>query len=484
MFRLPVSHPVRSAITLFVPLCAAACQPSAARRGATVLFASGADLQSINPLITLHPLARQVQRYVLLTTLARYDSKLAPQPYLARRWEWSVAGRLLTFHLEPAVRWHDGVPTTARDVEWTLDAARDPATGYPRVSDLAAVDSVAVPDDSTLTLRFSTPQATFPDVLTDLAILPAHLLDTVPHSRLREAGWNAAPVGNGPFRFVAHEANRRWVFAANREFPPSLGGPPRLDRFIVVVVDEPTTKLAALTAGELDMAGIQPAHAAFVERDPHLRVLTYPLLLTYGIVLNTRHPPFDVSTVRRALDGALDRPEIVDGYLYGFGTPAQGPVPPDVPGYLPVAASEAPVAPRADSPARIRFELLTVGSGEAALEQMVQAQLARAGFDVVIRQLELSALLARVYGPAHDFDAAVLGIPGDAGLGYLGPLAALAGIPAPADPHTAQRLFADSVPVAFLYHARGLQGMNRRLRGVTMDLRGELATVHDWWIPR
>ncbi len=59
------------------------------------MFASGADLQSINPLLTTHPLARQVQRYVLLTTLARYDSALAPQPYLARDWqlEWRSAAR-------------------------------------------------------------------------------------------------------------------------------------------------------------------------------------------------------------------------------------------------------------------------------------------------------------------------------------------------------------------------------------------------------
>ena len=99
-----------------------------------------------------------------------------------------------------------------------------------------------------------------------------------------------------------------------------------------------------------------------------------------------------------------------------------------------------------------------------------------------IRQLELSAFLARVYGPAHDFDAAVLGVPGDAGLAYLGPLAAVAGLAAPPDPAAAQRMFADSVPVAFLYHARGLQGMNRRVHGVTMDLRGELPTVHDWWV--
>ena len=206
-------------------------------------------------------------------------------------------------------------------------------------------------------------------------------------------------------------------------------------------------------------------------------MLTYPLLLTYGIVLNTRRPPFDSPAARRRLDAAIDRREIVDGYLYGFGTPARSPVPPDVPGYVPVTGESG--APAASGPP-LRFELLTVGSGEAPLEQMVQARLRAVGIEATIRQLELSAFLARVYGPAHDFDAAVLGIPGDPGLGYLGPLAALAGMRAPDDPAAAQRFFADSLPVIALYHARGLQGMNRRVRGVTMDLRGELPTVHDW----
>jgi len=457
----------------------AGCQPTAARRGATVLFASGADLQSINPLLTLHPLARQVQRYVFLTTLARYDSALVPQPYLARRWSWSPDRRALTFRLAAGVRWHDGIPTTARDVRWTLDAARDPLVGYPRAAELAGLDSVVASDDSTVTLRFAAPPAAFPDVLTDLAILPAHLLDTVPRDRLRQAAWNEAPVGNGPFRFVAHEPNRRWVFAANPDFPAALGGPPRLERLIVVVVDEPATKLAALTAGELDFAGIQPAHASFVARDPALAVLSYPLLLTYGIVLNTRRPPFNALAARRRLDAAIDRREIVDGYLYGFGTPAREPVPPDVPGYVQVSGDTSTT----DGPGPpMRFELLTVGSGEAPLEQMVQAHLRSAGIDVSIRQLELSAFLARAYGPVHDFDAAVLGISGDAGLAYLGPLASLAGLTPPGDPAAAQRLFADSIPVVVLYHARGLQGMNRRVHGVTMDRRGELPTVHDWWV--
>jgi peptide/nickel transport system substrate-binding protein len=447
-----------------------------------VLFASGADLQSINPLLTVHPLAHQVQRYVLLTTLARYDSSLTPRPYLARAWTWSGDRRRLTFHLETAVSWHDGRATTARDVVWTLNAARDPATGYPRANEMTVLESISGPNDSTVVLRFRTPQAGFPDLLTDLAILPAHLLENVPRGRLREAIWNALPVGNGPFRFVSHEPNRRWVFAANRTFPQALGGPPRLERFIVVVVDEPTTKLAALTSGELDFAGIQPAHAEFVDRDPNLRVVSYPLLMTYGIVFNTRRAPFDQLRVRQALSDAIDRDELVQGYIYGFGTPAVGPVPPGAPNYLPIApASQTSTVPLQR---RISFELLTVGSGEAALEQMVQARLRSAGFDLTIRQLELSAFLARLYGPAHAFDAAVLGTPGDLGLGYLGPLAALAGLQVPADPAAAQHMFADSLPVAFLYHARGLQGMSRRVHGVTMDLRGELPTVHDWWVDR
>src|SRR5213078_2788237 len=402
-----------------------ACGVSPARRGRTVIYASGADLQSVNPLFTTHPLAKQVQRYVLLTTLARYDSALVPQPYLARRWTWSAERTTLTFRLQPGVRWHDGVATTARDVVWTLNTACDSVTGYPRLSDLANVVSANDADDSTVIVRFSRPERELPDVFTDLAVLPAHLLDSIPRTRLRQAEWNAHPVGNGPFRFVTHESNRRWVFAANPTFPPALGGPPQLARFIVVVVDEPTTKLAALTVGEIDFAGIQPAHAAFVRRNPDLAVLDYPLIYPYGIVFNTRRPPFDDARVRRAVALALDRREIVDGYLYG---------------------------------------LLTVGSGEAPLEQMIQARLAGVGVRASIRQLELSAFLDRVNPRRHDFDAAVVGTAGDPGLGYLSQLADLAGLRAPADPATAQRLFRDSLPIAFLYHARGVQGMNRRVQ--------------------
>lgn len=454
---------------------AAACTGSATNRGDTIVFASGADLQSINPLLTTHPLAHQVQRYVLLTTLVRYDSSLVVEPYLARRWTWSPDSATLTFHLSQDVRWHDGVPTTARDVAWTLEAALDPATGYSRQSDLAELEHATVTDDSTVSLQFRAPQAGIPDVLTDLAILPAHLLDSVPHSRLRTAAWNQAPVGNGPFTYVSHTPNRRWVFAANPAFPASLGGTPQIGRFVIAVVDEPTTKLAALASGELDFAGINPAHATFVAGDPRLAVIRYPLLFTYVIAFNTRRPPFDDIALRRAVSRAVDRQSIVDGYLFGFATPAFGPAPG-------VATDTNHATTASGSP--VRFELLTVGSGEAALEQMIQSQLAPIGMTVDIRQLELSTFLDRVQGPAHDFDAAVMGVSGDMGMGQLAPMLRTAGMSVAGDRQALLRAFADAMPVAFLYHASGVQGMNRRVLGVRMDVRGELASLHDWHVRR
>src|SRR2546430_9437501 len=140
----------------------AACGGQAARRGRTVVYASGADLQSVNPLVTVHPLAKQVERYMLLTTLLRYDSTLAPQPYLARQWTWSPDRQMLVLRLQAGVRWHDGGATSARDVAWALNPPRAPPPGYPRPNDLPDAAFVNDPDDPTGGDRFAAPQRGVP----------------------------------------------------------------------------------------------------------------------------------------------------------------------------------------------------------------------------------------------------------------------------------------------------------------------------------
>jgi len=75
------------------------CGPSP-RPADVVVFASGSDLESANPLVTIHPLSRQVQRHALFVTLVRYDSGLTVQPYYARSWRWDASRTSLTVNLD------------------------------------------------------------------------------------------------------------------------------------------------------------------------------------------------------------------------------------------------------------------------------------------------------------------------------------------------------------------------------------------------
>ncbi len=126
-----------------------------------------------------------------------------------------------------------------------------------------------------------------------------------------------------------------------------------------------------------------------------------------------------------------------------------------------------------------------------------------------LRQLELASFLARAQASERDFDALVTGIPGDRSLGYVaamfggrdpGPTAYPGYRSAPFDAaleragratteaglhaawRDAQRVLARDHPTTWLYHARGVQGANRRVVAPAPDLRGELADIAAWRI--
>jgi peptide/nickel transport system substrate-binding protein len=355
--------------------------------------------------------------------------------------------------------------------------------------------------------------------------VPAHLLQRISRAELRRAAFSTAPVGNGPFRFASRRAGARWTFVRNDSFPAALGGPPRVRRLVVAVVDEATTKFAGLVSGELDVAGIAPTMAALAARDPSLRVLTYPVLFSTGIIFNPARAPFDDVRVRRAVDLAIRRDRIVDAAFAGLALPAGGPVPPANPLYAPVTPHYDPGAAdslldaagwardpgsgwRMRNGMQLTFELLTVGSGDNATEQLIQADLAERGIQMEIRQREFGAFLEAARARPPRFDALIAGIPGDPSLAYLAAMydsRAAGGALDYADYHTpaldslfaraaaapdtaairvawtaVQRELERQLPAVWLYHSRGVQGLDARLQGVTMDLRGELATVSRW----
>ena len=485
-----------------------------------MVVASGADLESANPLVTVHPMARQVQRYALFVTLARYAENLEPEPYLASRWEWSGDRRTLTFHLWHGLRWHDGIPTTARDVAFTLDAARDPETGYYRRGDLDGIERVEALDDSTVALTFAAPQPRFPAVLCELPIVPRHLLEGVPRAAFRTHPFARAPVGNGPFRFVERRARESWRFARVDDFPEALGGPAAIDELVIAVVDEATTKFAGLASGDLDLAGISPAMASLASSDPSLRLLTYPAAFTNVLVFNTTRPPFDDAKVRRAISAAINRERLVGVALHGMGVATTGPVFPGHVAYDSTAlrVDAAALLDRAGYPlvdgvrrrggAALTFALRSVGSGDNAMEQLIQADLRAVGVDVTLEQVELGTFLRDARAEPRAFDVLLTGIPGDLALSHVAAMFATTqrgGALDYAAFHTARldslldqaaratgpvaiaaawravsAALQDESPVAWLYHSRGVQGARRVLQGVEMDLRGELVSLTRW----
>ena len=515
-------------VVLLLAMGGACARPE--RPAGMVVMASGADLESGNPLVTMHPLSRQMQRHALFVTLVKLDRTLTPQPYFARAWQWDDTHRVLTMTLYDGLRWHDGVPTTASDVVFTMAAARDTALGSPRAGDLAALDSVIALNAHTVRLVFHEPQVTLPTVLAELPVVPQHLLDTVPRSRWRAHPYATAPVGNGPFRFVTRVAGRQWRFARNEAFPAALGGPPRLREIVVAVVDEAATKFAGLVSGELDVAGVSPAMAHLVERDESLVLLTPPALFSTVLAFNTTRAPFNDERVRRAVSLSINRARVVRAAVAGYATPATGAIPPGLP--FSTLGTPKPDIARADSlftasgwtraplnsttpspPPRTRngvpleITLLTVGSGDMAVEQLVQADLAAVGVRVTIRVMELATFLSTLRSPDKQFDVVLTGIPGDMAMGHLSALfastqrggaldytgyhdreldraLAAAQRAAPGEARSAwQRVDTEleqRMPVAWLYHARGVQGRSRRLDGVVMDLRGELVSIAQW----
>jgi peptide/nickel transport system substrate-binding protein len=255
-----------------------------------------------------------------------------------------------------------------------------------------------------------------------------------------------------------------------------------------------------------------------------MRVIDYPILFSTGLVFNVHKAPFDDPRVRRATSLSIDRKRIVSAALAGFGRPAAGPVPPESPLALPASVIQNTVAAdslfdaagwkRGANGVRQRggrafeLDLLTVGSGDNALEQLVQADLGVRGVRVNIRQVELGTFLTQARAGTKSFDVLVAGVPGDVALAFLGAMfesrqaggaldysgfrtpkldslfAVTRGARSDAERIIAwqavQRVLADETPVAWIYHSRGLQGISARLKNVVMDLRGEMPTLAEW----
>ena len=489
-----------------------------------IVIASGTDLEGMQPLTTVHPLSRQVQRYLVFTPLVRLSASLAPEPWAAAAWRWDSSRTELAFTIDTTLRWHDGAPVTAADAEFTLALARDRATGYARRADLESVSQVTTAGPASITLRFVRPQADLPLVLAELPLVPAHLLRNVPAAALRKQPFTFAPVGSGPYRVVSREPGRRWILERVASFPERMGGVAATRTLVIAVVDEATTKVAGLVSGALDIAGVNPATAALVRRDPTLRVLDYPTFFTNWLVFNPACSAVRDVRVRRAIALAIDRRQIVEAGVGGFGVPSAAlaadlardttpPEPARADSLLDAAGwARSANGPRERAKQPLELDMITVGTGDNPVEQLLQSDLRARGITLRIVTRDIGALLSSARTKATDHCLIYTGVAGDPGRSQLaalfdpasagGALDLGAARPASLTPAFARlrettdaaarelalrevlSILGDSVPATPVFHSRGVQGLSRRLQHVTIDLRGELFSAARWTLGR
>ncbi len=255
---------------------------------------------------------REVTYANIFEGLTRFGPDGSVQPGLARSWDISENGLEYTFHLADGVTFHDGTPMTAEDVKFSLDRARaeDSTNAQPQL--FRAIDTVEVIDDTTVRVTLEEPDGAF---LFNMAWGDAVILS--PES----AGDNASnPVGTGPFTFS------RWVQGDRVELernPDYWGDEVALTGATFKFISDPNAAFAAMMAGDIDAFPNFPAPETLAqfEADPRFEVIVGSTEGQTLLSMNHGHEALSDIRVRRALAHAINRQDIIDGAMFGYGTP-------------------------------------------------------------------------------------------------------------------------------------------------------------------
>ncbi|MGR3435718.1 MAG: ABC transporter substrate-binding protein [Shimia sp.] len=306
--------------------------------------------------------------------LTRFTADGAVVPALAESWEIGEDGLTYTFTLREGVTFHDGTAMDAEDVKFSLDRIGAEDSTNAQKALYAAIESVEVVDPRTVTVRLSRPNGA---MLFNLAWGDAVIV--APESAETLA---TAPIGTGPFMFDDWVQGDRIELSA---YDGYWGAAPALEAATFRFISDPTAAFAAVMAEDVDaFAGFPaPENLPQFEADPRFQVLVGNTEGETILSTNNRMPPFDDPVVRQALAHAIDRQEIVDGAMFGLGTPIGTHFAPHHPDYVDLTGQTA------HDPEKARRLLAEAGfaNGFTTTLKLPPPSYARRGGEIVAAQL-------------------------------------------------------------------------------------------------
>jgi len=253
----------------------------------------------------------------LYNNLVIYDQSAAQNsidtivPELGTSWQWNADKTKLTFKLREGVKWHDGKPFTAKDVQCTFDLLQGKGDNKlrqnPRKAWYSNLESVSVNGDFEVTFNLIRKQPAFIALLASgyTPIYPCHV----------DAGkMRTNPIGTGPFKFVEYKRNESIKVTRNPDYWKK--GRPLLDGIEYTIIRNRSTAALAFVSGKIDMGfpmAFTPAMVRDVKKQvPDAICEIQTTNVATNLIVNRDSPPFDNADVRRAMALALDRKSFID----------------------------------------------------------------------------------------------------------------------------------------------------------------------------
>ncbi|MGH2562447.1 MAG: ABC transporter substrate-binding protein [Thermomicrobiales bacterium] len=350
-------------------------------------------------------------------------------PDLADSWEIAPDGSAYTFTLRQNAAWHDGEPVTARDVAFTYSLALNPDTLSKQTGKLslimgaaaytakeaAEVAGIQVVDDSTIVFEMEFPNGLFLYEAV-LPILPEHILGSVAATDLETHDFFInAPVGSGPFRFVAYRPDQFVEVEAN---PDYHFGAPNIRRIVFNIIKSPDTIDVAIGRDEIDLPVFDGGTAvtSLFEKyvtDDRFRIDATQGSSVVGYGWNFRHDYLADPRIHQAFLHAIDRNALIQAFNAGNGTVFnsfmthswyQKPEWSELYPYDPERARALLQEADWDSSRTVGVNVITLANEQIrAMVAAEQQMLADVGFNVEFQEMEAAVWVEKFY-ETYDFE--------------------------------------------------------------------------------
>lgn len=374
-----------------------------------------APVQSLDPAHLYDSASIEVGMQVFRGLLTLDPQNMEIRPAHAERWEIKNNGRLYIFYLAKGARFHSGKEVTAEDFKYSFERILDPHTASELSGLLTVVKGgreklagktkettgIRVRGKYVLEMELAEPSPTF------LYVLVHPGLAVVDRSAVEKAGTDFGTqaaqgllAGTGPFR-VTDWNNSQIELKANSDY---FKGRPYLDKVIYRFIKEETTALNEYRAGNLDLVDrIPPGQLKAVADEFPGQVKTTDLLEVTMYVFNVNKPPFNNKYLRKAINYAVNREEIITALegqaVYGKGIVPKG-IPgfgDDVRGYEYNQAKALEMLDKAGYPRGAGLPVIELKYNTSELNQrvaeIVQAHLKKVGINVRLVNMEPAAYL-------------------------------------------------------------------------------------------